>query len=335
MPLTSAPEALREIPLENISCPVCHGNSNRPVLNKKDRFKIDTRTFSIVRCEPCKFLYVNPRPRPDQLMQYYPETYAFQEEGDAVPDGRISRFFKKCEAFYRNQGLSHDVNRLLAVTKIKKRGTVVEIGCATGDRLRLLREKGYNVTGLEPAPAAREYGRKHFGLSIFDSRLEDWRGPETLADVICIFNVLEHLPYPIQQLKRMASWLTADGTLVIQIPNASSVQAKWLGARWSSMDVPRDLFYFSPHTMELAAEQAGLKIKKIEYGHHWMHPPTLVSSLFPSIDPAVIWGEEGKISGPLKKILWAAATFTAIPLAVIAKLLKQSSLMTLYLGKNL
>lgn len=317
--------------LESISCQICGKDNTEPVFRKHDRFGIDTRPFGIVHCSACDFFYVNPRPEPESLIRFYPETYAFQEEA-GEPAAGLARFLKSAEAFYRNQGLRHDINRLLKVTG-KKKGMMIEIGCGTGDRLRILREKGFQVLGIEPAEASREYGRKHFGLPILEARLEDWDGPEAPADTICIFNVLEHLPYPLEQLKRLASWLAKDGLLVLQIPNASSLQAKWLGARWSSMDVPRDLFYFSPRAMRTAAGLAGLKIEKIEYGHHWMHPPTLVSSLFPSIDPAVIWGEEKSVWSPVKKVLWALATLLAIPAALAAKLFRQSSLMTLYMRR--
>lgn len=315
---------------ETIPCQIC-GKSNRDaVYSKPDRFKFDLEPYAIVRCPDCDYLYVNPRPQPESLLRFYPDTYAFQEEASAAQESGLAFFFKKAEAFYRNQGLNHDVRRLLAVTK-KKSGRIVEVGCGTGDRLHLLKQKGFEVLGLEPADAAREYGRRYFDLSIFADRLEDWAGPEPAADVICIFNVLEHLPYPIEQLKRLGGWLKKDGVLVIQIPNASSLQARWLGARWSSMDVPRDLFYFSPKAMRAAARLAGLRVERVEYGHHWMHPPTLISSLFPSIDPAVIWSEEKKAANPLKKVAWAAVTLLSIPLALLARFFKQSSLMTLYL----
>ena len=312
---------------ESISCPCCQKNDLKTAGKRIDKFFIDPRPFDIVLCESCEVSFVSPRPREGHLINFYPDTYAFQEE--APSESFFSRFLKKLETFYRAQGLNHDVCRLLKVTKLRE-GKCLEIGCGTGDRLIQLQQKRFQVLGVEPAAAACLYGKERYGLSIVEKKVEDWPGPDKPLDIILIFNVLEHLPHPVEELKRIAGWLKPGGMLALQIPNAKCWQARWFGTRWAAMDAPRDLYYFSPSALGKAFEQAGLEIFKIEYGHHWMHPPTMVSSLFPSLDPALLWSQESRSSTAFKKIAWGLATLTAIPWGMIEKIFQASPIMTLY-----
>ncbi|MCL5276202.1 MAG: class I SAM-dependent methyltransferase [Deltaproteobacteria bacterium] len=53
----------------------------------------------------------------------------------------------------------------------------MDIGCGTGNYLRILRELGWDVYGIEPSERAAEIGRKQFGLNIKTGTLMDHKFP--------------------------------------------------------------------------------------------------------------------------------------------------------------
>src|SRR5687767_8870298 len=58
---------------EDVPCPLCGARDEELVLTAPGG---PGRTlYRLVRCRPCGFGYVNPRPDPDSIRQFYPEDY--------------------------------------------------------------------------------------------------------------------------------------------------------------------------------------------------------------------------------------------------------------------
>lgn len=73
-----------------------------------------------------------------------------------------------------------------------QRGTLLDIGCGTGDFLGEMKRKGWTVKGLEPDEGAREQARKNHGLDV--GQAEDLFALEADSyDVITMWHVLEHI----------------------------------------------------------------------------------------------------------------------------------------------
>ncbi len=62
---------------ERIFCPMCGAAPSTLVHKGKDWALHDpAMLFHVVKCNVCKFAYLNPRPKPAILSRYYTETYA-------------------------------------------------------------------------------------------------------------------------------------------------------------------------------------------------------------------------------------------------------------------
>jgi 2-polyprenyl-3-methyl-5-hydroxy-6-metoxy-1,4-benzoquinol methylase len=95
---------------------------------------------------------------------------------------------------------------------------VLEIGCAHGGYVALMRWAGYEASGTEMSPWIVQFARETFNVPVQAGRIEELNFlPESL-DVIVLNDVVEHLPDPAATLGHCAQLLKPDGFFIIQTP---------------------------------------------------------------------------------------------------------------------
>ncbi len=114
---------------------------------------------------------------------------------------------------FRNRNLHELVASMVAGT------SVLDIGCGSGHLLRLLRDRGKDVVGLEPSAALVELAQAlHGPLEIEHGAPEDIESWPERFDTITIIDVLEHIKDDVLQLRRMKSLLKPRGRLIVVVP---------------------------------------------------------------------------------------------------------------------
>lgn len=112
---------------------------------------------------------------------------------------------------------------MLTALQLPAGADILEVGSGTGSNLALLSEFG-RVVGLEMSGEAIAYARAQ-GLEVPGKvQLHLGRCPEDLAgfrqpfDLICLFDVLEHIADDRSALAALAKLLKPGGSLVISVP---------------------------------------------------------------------------------------------------------------------
>ncbi len=95
---------------------------------------------------------------------------------------------------------------------------VLEIGCAHGGFVALLRSVGYDATGLELSPWVVDFARSTFKVPVLLGPVEQQDLRERSLDAIVLNDVVEHLADPFATLECCARLLKDDGLLVVQMP---------------------------------------------------------------------------------------------------------------------
>ena len=95
---------------------------------------------------------------------------------------------------------------------------LLEIGCSHGGFLALAELAGFHVTGIELSPWVVEFARKSFDVDVLIGPIERLDFKAGSFDVICMFDVLEHLQDPVRTLQACVRALTSDGILLAQTP---------------------------------------------------------------------------------------------------------------------
>jgi SAM-dependent methyltransferase len=82
------------------------------------------------------------------------------------------------------------------------------------------------------------------------------------ADILIASHVLEHEDDPVRLINRMANLVKRGGYLIIEVPNIECWGARTFGSNWDGWYLPYHRLHFSPESLRVAVEQAGLEVVK-------------------------------------------------------------------------
>jgi SAM-dependent methyltransferase len=224
------------------ACEVCGSGVHERV------FRVDS--YAIVRCGACGLVFVGNPPSPAELIALYDEAY--YEDADCPGYGGYS----DAEARKRH----HDRALLDELEGIVATGAMFEVGCAYGYFLDEARTRGWHVRGVEPSQHAMRYARDKLQLDVSSGAFTDLPLEPESADVIALWDVIEHLPNPRDTIHRAHAWLRPGGVIAISTGDIGSLTARLHGADWTLMTPPWHQFYFSRATLRRLLEGAGFRI---------------------------------------------------------------------------
>jgi SAM-dependent methyltransferase len=246
-----------EIELEDIPCPLGCNSQDEKVLVGRDWLHQLPGEYFVVKCRSCGLLRTNPRPTVDTIGYYYPEDYGpylgtviHAPDGDAL---RLPAWKKLLLPLFR-----WNTERLPDLPP----GRLLEIGCASGQFLHGMAQRGWVVKGVEPSAKAAENARRA-GHDVFQGSFEAMPVDEPSYDLIVGWMVLEHLHDPVRALQKMHRLAKSGGYLVISMPNAGSLEFRVFRQHWYALQVPNHLFHYTPRTLKRVLERGGWRMERI------------------------------------------------------------------------
>jgi SAM-dependent methyltransferase len=138
----------------------------------------------------------------------------------------------------------------------KPNGQLLEIGCGSGETLKLMQDFGWLVEGVDFDPAAIEVAKKT-GLNVRYGTLLEQEYPASSLDAVVMSHVIEHVPDPVGLLRECHRLLKPGGKLVVITPNAASWGHRLYGADWRGLEPPRHLHIFTCSSLATVSARAG------------------------------------------------------------------------------
>jgi 2-polyprenyl-3-methyl-5-hydroxy-6-metoxy-1,4-benzoquinol methylase len=222
------------------SCRICHKNDWQPVLVKNN--------YSIARCRACGTQQVTPVPPLCKLFEHYQDSTYFRGE---EAQGYAS--YADMHKVLRRQF----VRRLaLLARQLPARGHLLDFGCADGYFLELARAVAWRIAGVELSRDMIHQAQSRLGVPIA-ATLTEVRAAD--FDAISMWEVIEHLPDPVGQLRALLDRLRPGGVLMLSTPNTGHWQARHSPAEWDSYRPPSHLFFFTEETLRTTLAQAGFE----------------------------------------------------------------------------
>ncbi len=225
---------------QSIPCNLC-GSLEKMIICKKDR---RWKPLLTVACSDCGLMRTDPMPTDEELKQYYRNEYRldYQFASTRPPKAHLVRSLRDAH------------NRAAALGDALRPGVrVLDVGCGTGEFLKLAQEQGCEVVGIEPGTAYANFARSEYGLDVINGLWQDADLPVNGFDVVTCNQVIEHLRDPMAALAAMANWLKPDGVAFISVPDMRP-NHKPSFERFHFAHI----YGFTPETLEAAMKRNGL-----------------------------------------------------------------------------
>jgi 2-polyprenyl-3-methyl-5-hydroxy-6-metoxy-1,4-benzoquinol methylase len=209
---------------------------------------------SVFRCNArtCDLQFASPQLSDHELAQAYASLYY-------RPDGLEAALDNTPEIDVR-----HLIGRLAAQFGSPAGKRVLDYGCGVGTLMKVARELGAQVTGVEPSATARDkITVERFGAVYPD--LEALRRAESEAkfDWIVLCEVVEHLRRPWDDLEQLRPLLAPGGEVILLTPNFDALRSRLSGARWEQRTNLTHFYYFTAHSLAVVLRKAGLAPREL------------------------------------------------------------------------
>lgn len=228
-------------------CPVCCGKARTALFHQTfSAFsgKSLLNGYNIVTCNICGCGFADDIPSQAHFDTYYRELskYEYQHRDGAESPEDLDRFqtiAKVLESFIPS-----------AETRI------LEVGCATGRLLGLLKEAGFpNVAGLDPSPSCGEAARRLYGVPVRTGSLHDLLEDDSQVELLILIGVLEHLHDLRPALNSLHRKLSTGGLIYVEVPDVTGFE-HFLDAPYQQFSIEHVIF-FSPASLKAALAAEG------------------------------------------------------------------------------
>ena len=219
-----------------MQCP-CHLCGNH---RSRIRFRRQGHTYH--QCASCGLLLLHPQP--ENVQQTYDLDYYEQRsllELSPLNQWLYERYLRQLDSL-----LTSSSRRLL------------DVGCGVGNFLQLAQTQGWQVEGTEISPPAVQHARRQYGLDVYQEELSAF--PDGTYDAVTLWDVLEHLPAPLDTLAQAYRLLKPGGILALSTVNVRGLTTRLVGRRSCVSNPEEHLFYFSASTLCQLLQRAGFDL---------------------------------------------------------------------------
>lgn len=211
---------------------------------------------TLVKCTECGLIFRNPRPSYETIKEYYKEDYS-------------NIFFEEKIKSFRKGIFHHFLSTL-----IKGEGKLLDVGCGYGIFLKLAKDQGWDVYGVELSKDACQFAQKNFGLNVFCGDLREAYFPKDHFDVVTLWNILDHTANPLEQLLEIKRTLKDKGLLFIRLPNfLFQAKSRFIGEAFDKLFFGdtylsrrisvSHLYAFTPSSITNLLERVGFSIFRL------------------------------------------------------------------------
>ncbi len=216
--------------------------------------------YRIVRCTSCGLVRSDPIAPPDVLERLYAESsFSYEAEVESLTR-TYGRYLSKLNEYGA------------------RKEAILEVGCGNGFFLSEAARQGYQrLVGVEPSHDAVK--RAVPGVEIIRDVMRPGLFSDSSFDVVCMFQVLDHLPDPVAVLRECRSVLRPGGLLLCVNHDVGALSARILGERSPIIDIEHT-YLFDRRTMGRAVAAAGFEVQRVSAAWN-LYPLRYLTHLLP------------------------------------------------------
>ncbi len=197
----------------------------------------------VVECANCGLVYANPRWSEDELVAAY----------TAVEDNTYVE-----ERAGRELTFQRHLRHLEQIIGPANGRSLLDIGAYIGVFVEVAAASGWDAVGVEPSAWAAEQAQKR-NLNVIKGTQDVFGGNGRSFDLITMWDVIEHVSDPTNELKKASNLLKPNGWIAVHTMDSSSLTARIMGSRWPWL-MDMHLYYFSQKTLANMLRNAGFEV---------------------------------------------------------------------------
>ncbi len=209
------PSTIKESPrcYEHRPCPVCGGSRSRFLHSQSFEQLSEINLldgYDVVVCQDCGAGFADRIPPQAVFDAYYRDhsKYEYEYRGGQGTEYEDLRFREAAKSIIR-----HVPDR---------QSRILEIGCATGHLLSLLREQGYeNVQGVDPSPGCVKAAWEVYRIPVRVHTVFNIPDPDKSFDVLLLLGVMEHIRDLDRAIDKIRALLAPRGRVYLAVPDAA------------------------------------------------------------------------------------------------------------------
>jgi len=198
-------------------CPICLCRRGTELHRQKFALGLDSplpSEYTVLACSACAFVYANTTVGQAAYDRYYEESSAYDDPTVSTGSG-----FGGLDKV-RLEDTATIITKLATTLQLKDR--IVDVGCAGGGLLQILRERGFSdLSGIDPSQVCVDRVRSagFAGTKANLADLQQLSDPGAYSLVI-LSHVVEHVWDLRSSMRQVLSLLKADGIIYMEVPDA-------------------------------------------------------------------------------------------------------------------
>jgi len=224
-------------------CPVCE--------SRIERIDFVRQEYSYKKCRECGTLFVASELSTKDIYEHYSSNYYEAQGTDSKQREGYDSYFSLQDSL----NISFE-NKLKLISRRIGAGRLLDMGTAYGSFLKKASCQ-YECVGVEISRYAAKTARTINQAQMVVSNLEETPFKDSHFDVITMWDVIEHLRYPVIALREVNRLLRAGGFCFISTDDVNNWLVKLMGRKWWSIAPPLHLSHFSKKSIKMAVERAG------------------------------------------------------------------------------
>ncbi len=193
---------------------------------------------------------------PDEkaLDKLYKEEYFFGMEYSNYIDDRpaLEQNFKK------------RIKKLKKLGYLNKKSEVVEVGCAYGYFLKLIKNESKSHIGYDVSKEGIDFAKSKLKVNASTENFLKVNFKKKV-DLVCMWDVIEHVGRPEAFVEKANKILKTGGVLTLTTGDIGTFVPKMRKGKWRMIHPPTHIYYFNKKSMIALLEKHGFEV--VDYGY--------------------------------------------------------------------
>jgi 2-polyprenyl-3-methyl-5-hydroxy-6-metoxy-1,4-benzoquinol methylase len=249
------------------ACPLCGTQATKVLANKLRRGR-----GIVLLCEACDHGFLVPEQRLDSK-EYYSEAYWQEVSHKAAGGGTAAQELFDVYNKYQSGRLAFIEPYLRPAT------TLLDIGASAGMFLVHVKDRVARANAIELDRSCCEFLRTKLGIDVDSKFLRESKFAGEKYDVICSFQVMEHVDSPVEFLRDIRASMHEKSVAFVEVPNLGDpLLTVWNIPSYQNFYYhSAHLHYFTEQSLRKAASDAGFSPAHVKV--HFTQDYNLLNSL--------------------------------------------------------